>query len=335
MATVKLGISSLINYQRNDRGVADTPEKIGKSLTYFLTALAGKTYKIQNATFSELPSISKVRKVFLTIIFVLLSPISIPLSLLGMVFTHLSKSHQKSLKAHRNFQHEQGDLQLKRKQYQKKLQQIGDITQRALACVDCKNVTINPKILLPCQHIICDSCDQSRGKMGQLGLCGDSSCQEPVLLSFPFSFATRLARSILNHPVSNNRLPDFQQQTLRALSLTEFAQVELAKASAEEILRQINLQDLIDGVVFRFDNFVSRVFFENFANTIPKIHLPGLSPQVNLGCIMQKQSRVIITLPVKQNTKNIPKIFEVTSLGFLKTSVPARAALPPVVPTLT
>lgn len=277
--------TSLIHYQRTDGKPVDTSEKLGKTLTYFLTALAGKTYKVQNATFTEQPTLSKVRKVFLAIIFALLAPITISMSLLGMLFTHLSKSHQFTIKAHLKFQHDQSP--------ERELQRIGEITKDILSCVHCKQITINPKVIAKCKHIICNSCEVNK----VIQFCPVSKCNTPIISTFTLPVVTRLAKSILNHQESSVSIEQYKNE---ALNLACFSQAELGNATALEIISKIDPQELKNGIYFQFEQRTTTLFFHTFFVSLAGRHVKGLPDGATLGCWIG-QNKLAVQAKDQQN----------------------------------
>lgn len=87
--------SDLLNSYQNLH--ADCLEQLGDVLKFPFSQVAGKIYRID--TYRAEPGLKTISKVFLTAILVLFAPITVPLTLIGIVCTLLSKSYKGNVTA--------------------------------------------------------------------------------------------------------------------------------------------------------------------------------------------------------------------------------------------
>jgi hypothetical protein len=87
--------SDLLNSYQNQH--ADCFEQVGDVLKFPFSQVAGKTYRVD--TYRAEPGLKTISRIFLTVILVLCAPITVPLTLIGILFTMLSKSYKTNLAA--------------------------------------------------------------------------------------------------------------------------------------------------------------------------------------------------------------------------------------------
>lgn len=88
-------INYLNSYQNPN---ADCLEKIGNAYKLPVTLVAGRVYTVD--TFSEKPGLNIISKIFLATILLIFAPITISMTLLGLLFTQLSSTYKSSMQEH-------------------------------------------------------------------------------------------------------------------------------------------------------------------------------------------------------------------------------------------
>ena len=81
----------------------DFAEKAGNALLYPLRQLAGRSVKVVGDHYEAIPAIGKIRRVLIALGYLLLSPLTIPLTLIGLTVTAFSKTHAATFSGYRLF----------------------------------------------------------------------------------------------------------------------------------------------------------------------------------------------------------------------------------------